>query len=1000
MELERYEEVLRNWAPENEEEMRDQRRYIALVMNVDELNRKELLSDEVYQRMYDEVSSNRDQIQIEQFVNSHISTSEYDEKMNIFEREMKEINEKYGFDQEKLGKEFSEEASMVRENLRNLQAYYRNNNLNIMMNVDVDGLSDEQAIEMYNNITADIASERLVEMIEQGREVIRSEAIIRRRSLKELQAYYRVHGNDVLNNVAIDLLNDKEAIERYNEVVSTINPLDLSYVLAQGREIIDGGLRNLKDELSEKHRKPNPSASTGTDGGTSVDSESEKNKIEKEIENFVNGVDKVKEKFNDCQFKLVLEEVNLEFNDIIRGLSEEVSELHNQAENLIREMDEFKEATKQSDFSMSPSEIRKTIKDLKTRLKTLKQIQIDKYNARAQYVNELISELKGMYPNDEEVNDLMLLDLCDVKVSEWRNFKYLDKIDYNKLIEVSNKVTSIRSKYDNVPSNNTPVDVGSSDDTDNGIEEVSDLEADMLWIEKEIKNIDSKIMDVMPKDMFNQLSTDVSLVADRINGLRVKLENERDSLTDDQYNNYIDRLNDAEANLADLNSRLKDIVTNTNENMYDKFSQQLENVSRDVSNLSNMINSLCGHVLVSSVSVFEDKISSYEEKLSEIKEEIEQNYKDGNLLENQYDELIKKIVKIEKELAQARQKVMDPEMVKDGDIFALLNGQISGLEESVSKLEEDISKLEAPIKDKATRKKIADTIKRLEEEAKNIENYLEANKDKDPEKYNAAMERLNAVKERLDKVSKKYREKCPLLVRGVKSAKEFYKKHKKICLIVAGLAAIALVHATVGPVIIPAIMHGNIMIGSFAPNLAGFTGFVNNVLGGLINARNANGLWYLANGVRINNGLAGASLLKGIAISGIGSTTLVAPVIVAIKKLIEKMKNVELKNKLSEKFDKEKKDNIKNKLLEEKEKLKAKVKKEKNNGKELKKTQKMVMDMFYDKYMNLLNEFHNSGMSYEEFCVQKELNEDDRTILNYLEESSKKAVNKSKGGRK
>lgn len=804
--------------------------------------------------------------------------------------------------------------------------------------------------------------------VDRKKEEIKIDAIRKRQQLARLKNYYERINSTVMRNVDISALSDEEVINEFNRITAGIEHEKLS-------EMLNSDITSrLKDRIE--------------DGKTNGKKHGKDNEIEKELENFRNGVEKIKGKFNDCQFKLVLGEVDLEFNDVIRGLGEEVSELHNEAENIIRDMDEFREATMQSDFSMTVPEIRRTIKDLKTRLKNLKQIQIDKYNARVYNVNKIISELKAEYLNDEEINNLMLLDTCDVKIGEWRNFKYLDKIDYDKLIEVSNKIKAIKAR------------TKTGDGTKTGDDETFDFESDMLWVEYEIEVIDSQIKDVMPKEMLNQLNENISFVADRINELKVKLEMFKDSLSEEEYNDYFDRLNDAEANLADLNTKLKKTVTSVKESVYDKLSQELENVSRDVVNFSNFVSSLSGHVLESAIPVFEGKLAAFEAILAEFKEEIEKEYKDGNLQENQYNELIKKVTVIEKQLLEVREKIKDPMFVKDGDIFAILNGQIDGLEAAVEKLEEQVNELEEPIKNKETRRNIEGIIGRLEAEAAFIEKNLEYHKDKDPEKYEAAMERLNAVKERLAKVSKNYRKKCPLLVRVVKSAKDFYKKHKKLCLIIAGLSAIALIHATVGPILIPAIMHGNIMIGAETHTLAGFTSFVNNVLGGLINAKNVNGLWYLANGVRINNGLAGASLLKGVAISGIGSAALVAPVVVAIKKLIDKMKNVELKKKLSEKFEKEKIANMKKKLLEEKERLKAKRKEIAKTAKKVKNPEKKVMGQFYDKYLKLLNEYHNSGQSFEDFCVQNELSEEDMAILNYLSNASKEVVNNSRGGRK
>jgi ABC-type uncharacterized transport system substrate-binding protein len=96
---------------------------------------------------------------------------------------------------------------------------------------------------------------------------------------------------------------------------------------------------------------------------------------------------------------------------------------------------------------------------------------------------------------------------------------------------------------------------------------------------------------------------------------------------------------------------------------------------------------------------------------------------------------------------------------------------------------------------------------------------MEKCKEQNPEKYNDGKKKLDELKEKFNKLSTVYRKKCPFLVKSARSAKNFYKKHKKLCLVVAGLAAVALVHATTGPILIPAIMHGNLMVGSMAQDM-------------------------------------------------------------------------------------------------------------------------------------------------------------------------------------
>ena len=186
-------------------------------------------------------------------------------------------------------------------------------------------------------------------------------------------------------------------------------------------------------------------------------------------------------------------------------------------------------------------------------------------------------------------------------------------------------------------------------------------------------------------------------------------------------------------------------------------------------------------------------------------------------------------------------------------------------------------------------------------------------------------------------------------------------------LIIAGLASFALIGHQV---LIPAIMHGNLMIEATTPMLRGFTTFVNRVLGGLINAKNIDGWWFLANGVRLNNSYAATSLLKGLAISGIGSATLVAPVIVAIKKLVTKMN---LKQKFAEEYEKGKK-KIKD--------ISSEYKKNSSRKQAKKKTKKY--------FEELLEKYYSSNMTLDEFCDEYQITDSEKVLLEILDQEYKK----------
>ena len=112
------------------------------MMEARELYRKEVMSDEEYERNIDLVV---DEIQRQQFMNDHISQSSYDEQMDRIGEVISEIDTKYGFGQDRTLNEFTTEVLRKREELLALQAYYRSINdglaRNVMFGDNVDTMS-------------------------------------------------------------------------------------------------------------------------------------------------------------------------------------------------------------------------------------------------------------------------------------------------------------------------------------------------------------------------------------------------------------------------------------------------------------------------------------------------------------------------------------------------------------------------------------------------------------------------------------------------------------------------------------------------------------------------------------------------------------------------------------------------------------------------------------------------------------------------------------------
>lgn len=491
------------------------------------------------------------------------------------------------------------------------------------------------------------------------------------------------------------------------------------------------------------------------------------------------------------------------------------------------------------------------------------------------------------------------------------------------------------------------------------------------------------------------------MLGTNVTDFNLKLEANRDSITEEEYNELKNRSEEVSKKIDVMRNRMP-VPSVVNE----ELNNQAKLLEDYINRLSDDIECFYGHITKGGVAVFNDRVFTFEGRLSDLKKKIEEYFnvntddKDKKVDINQYNSLMNRVNDMETKLSDCKNKLKDPGMIKDADIYSVLNGEIEGLENAVNSLEEQVNNLNKPVK-KEDRKKIDAIVKELEKELNRLEKIINQYKDKEPEKYNALVERLNVVKNKLDNVSKNYRKKCPLHVRAVKSAKNFYKKHKKLVLISAGLAALVLVSS---PVLIPAVMHGNIMLGFSSPVLRPFAKFSNKVLGGMIGATvDKKGIWMLANGTVLNPQTAATSLLKGLALSGVGHAALVSPiavpatysVVVGVKKLVEKMKTKELKQKLTEGKEK-----LKENVKVGKEKVTNAVKGKSSSDKN--KVKKADRDAISE-IAELFKEFRKSGKSLEEFAVEAELTEEELIMMRYLITSSEEYKNmhdeEKKGGK-
>jgi DNA repair exonuclease SbcCD ATPase subunit len=675
---------------------------------------------------------------------------------------------------------------------------------------------------------------------------------------------------------------------------------------------------------------------------------------EKRTQTFLDKIEKLKAKIEEVRKSLILhEEENI--RDVVKTLNEEMKGLDEEAKSLISDLDKLKGEVSSDKISATVKNINKKLDELKAAFKELKIKQISNYNSKADAVNKRLENLKSLTGLDEEtikaLESLSPIPLCNRKITSYRDTKYLEDLDYDKLIALDKALAEIESK--------------------------SKLNTEEIELQATINHINDELDKVTTLEDLLVIGTEITEVTTKVN--------ESTTLSEESKNKFLDQIDKLNEKYNKKKEELEKVTTKGDDNKYEMFRTKLWTLMTEINNLDKMLDAHFATSNEESVEEYIKKIEEYGKNLSELEEEIKKAHEAKEINDDQFNNLNKMVKDVREILEQVEKKSKNPVMIKDIDFWAFITGEIAGLSRAVDKLEETIDNLEKPIKDKETRKKIDKAIATIEKEIKFNRAYLEQHKDENEEKYNETVAKLDELENRLDKVSKKYRQKCPFLVRTAKSAKAFYKKHPKLVLLAAGLATVAILHATVGPIIIPAIIHGNLMIGNKVTFLRPLLKGINNALGGLINAKIVNNRWMLANGTIIYPSCASASLLKGLAISGMGTAALVAPVIAGIKKLTEKMNLKNLKSKAKEKYH-----DVKEKVKDKVQAIKDKREKRKEEPeeeiidiktKDTKKNKNSIDKEKLKEISKLLKEYQKSGLTFGDFVEQNNLSEVDAEIL-------------------
>lgn len=591
--------------------------------------------------------------------------------------------------------------------------------------------------------------------------------------------------------------------------------------------------------------------------------------------------------------------------DLITNINTAINNLDNAkdidslniTENVIGFVNTFKTIRNIDRSGLSEEEISSIDKkndEVKDKIREVKNKQIYVYNLYVEKVNEKINGLKRVSSlvANEDIKNLKTLKWCNIRIDDdWQKNSYKNHLDYDKLQEVYDKLAEIEKKY-NIQ-NNEPADLTVKinyylqllDDTKKYVKENMTL--------TQVNNLLDKCMDIYK----NIIDLDIS----------VRMAYEKGTIDKEIYARYNQKTTNLSNNLVAVTGTLLEKKKDVNEysNDYAYLMDKLLIVQLQSNSLEKVMKKYRGECN----SVILNRLKVYLGKLNLQLKSIENESKKANLNSQQTKLLFGAKGKIE-EIRYGFKGIYDklntdPYML-GSNLDAHINALMKQLETNINDFNIMVGKFQKGDKDK--REGINRQIDNIKGSIAHIEKYL-SNVDR-PELKNI----LNRHEGIFNKICKEYNKKCPLLVKKVKPANGVYKKYKKECLEIAGLSSFSLLDNST---LIPTIMHGNIVLQQKVPALKKFTNFVNNILGGTINARrDENGEWKLSNGYKIGPSIACTSILKNMALSD--SKLVSSSFVQKVRNLATKMS---LKNsKIADKYNNAKIDSDKRKLEREFEK--------------------------------------------------------------------------------
>lgn len=663
---------------------------------------------------------------------------------------------------------------------------------------------------------------------------------------------------------------------------------------------------------------------------------------------------------------------------------------------------------------------------IKDMIANLKFLMINNYNARLDYIRQFRDEALNEVSSDVEltarIRDINIPDNVNSNGINYRTNISKRVGTFIDSVAILNNISSIQQEY-NEKVHKLVEEKRQEEDRKNNIRlsiisDISTFENIVNDFENGVKT--SLLMDEVRKE-YIKISNFGRVAREKVNDAK-----NEGILSETEWNNYYHKLVTDDDKLF----RIKNSIPINMEDIHDKKITEYKKLKYDLYMLDgeilNYIDTVMGMFNDDNVDLdmFIDDYMDVGKRLNAIRFDADNKYRekiiDKQLYDNlinyfsrcsgHFDELGSKIKKID-------DKKIDETVVKEPKIDPSKN--ISALEKLIKHFEDLINN---DFWDDWKRRRIEDLFKYYDNKVQEVYGMIDVNDGKSAE----LIIRLDVLKAKLEQLHNheniiKYQNTkidnlriseinknnfSEFKVKAVKSAKDFYEKHKDVPLNVLGLIKLSFKH----PTIVPALVHG--MIVEKLP-------FRDKLIEMFPDKFRKDGdKVYMANGVEVNSKTAVSSMLKAIADSDVSNPKIVTNMIQGVRNVIGKAKkkaekvsknvkaiftneesneysdyirklasqylltNMDLEEFCNENnISKEDKYNLEsfidkkyywdfaNEYLNGDETDYAKFVDDKHLTQEDSSRVVEIIDQIY--YNNLISEYTNSGMNFDEFCEEK-----------------------------